>query len=110
MASDIPEAVIPVGGGEKEQQLLAHAGVSGASLVIGLIIYGFLLLGFMLWIKAEGLSIIMLFMVLYFALLGVYVWKGTRLLYPIQSQLFHCLLVSLFDTGSPDDWIMGAHV
>ena len=99
MATDIREAVIPVGGGEKEQQLLAHTGVSGASLVIGLIICGFLLLGFMRWVKAEGLSIFLLFMVPYFASLVVWVWKGTRFLYPIEPPLFLCLLLAVQTIG-----------
>lgn len=99
LAIDVREAILPLGGGEAEEQFLSHVGATGLSLVIGLALCAVLALGFMRAFRREGASIFLLFVIPYAAMLVVWVWMGGRLLYPIEPQLFLCLLLGVEALG-----------
>lgn len=86
--SDIPSAVLPIGGGVREQQLFSETSFSFLPDLIRLALFALICIGFAKWFRKEGPSIFMLSSLTYLGALFLWIWIGPRLLYPILPQLF----------------------
>jgi hypothetical protein len=92
---DLRNVVLPVGGGASEQALVERLGLPSLSLIAGAVVLALVVLGFGRWLIKDGLSVMLLFAPLYAAALLFWNWYDTRLLYPIQPQLFLAFLLGL---------------
>lgn len=92
---DLREALLPIGGGPREQAFAERIGIPFLPLVLGLVTFGLIVLGYTRWLAQEGLSVFNLFALFYFGAIFLWVWIGPRLLYPIQPQLFLGLLLGI---------------
>ncbi len=92
---DLREALLPIGGGPREQAFAERIGIPFLPLLLGLLTFGLIVLGYIRWLAQEGLSVFNLFAVVYFGVIFLWVWIGPRLLYPIQPQLFLGLLLGI---------------
>lgn len=87
------EAVVPIGGGEREIAFGKRFGVPSLSLILGLMISGLILLGSLSFLMGKGLlPTVFLFEILYLGGVLLWPWRLTRLLYPIRPFLFYQLL------------------
>jgi len=93
LGEDLRLAVFPFGGGRTEQLLADHIGLTNLPLLVGFTLSVVIIIGFGRWVWGEGLSAFLLFPIFYSGLLAVWVWNGSRLLYPIVPQLFFGLLL-----------------
>ncbi len=87
IGQDLRQAVLPVGGGAREQALAERMGVPSLPILVGFLTFGLIALGYFRWFAEEGTSVFNLFAILYFGALLLWNWVGPRLLYPIQPQL-----------------------
>ncbi len=89
---DLRELVFPLGGGKKEEALGARLGLPALSTIVGAGIFSLIVMGYLRWVRREGITLLGGFAVVYFAALMLWNWIGPRLLYPIQPQLYLALL------------------
>jgi len=87
IGQDLRQAVLPIGGGAREQALAERMGIPSLPILVGFLTFGLIALGYFRWFAKEGLSVFNLFAILYFGALLLWNWIGPRLLYPIQPQL-----------------------
>lgn len=92
---DLRAAVLPAGGGATEQRLVERLGLPSLPMLAGGVVLALVVLGFVRWLIKDGLSVMFLFALVYAAALSLWRWFGTRLLYPIQPQLFFAFLLGL---------------
>lgn len=95
LGKDLRQAIIPLGGGEREETIAQRLGVPQFPLFFGLAVSAVVILGFVRWYYRERVSALWLFAVLYSGILYVWPWEGTRLLYPIQPQIFLAFLLGI---------------
>jgi 4-amino-4-deoxy-L-arabinose transferase-like glycosyltransferase len=95
LEEDFRTAVLPLGGGFREQAFARRLGISSLPILVGLVAFALVVMGFFRWFAQEGLSAFNLFAVVYCAVLFVWVWKGPRLLYPVQPPLQFAFLLGL---------------
>ncbi len=93
LGQDLRLAVFPFGGGRTEQLLANRIGLKNLPLALGFVLSAVIAVGFGRWVWSEGLSAFVLFPIFYGGILAVWVWNGSRLLYPIVPQLFFGLLL-----------------
>ena len=92
---DYRNAVVPAGGGASEQALVERLGFPSLSLIAGAVVLALLALGSVRWLVRDGLSVMWVFALFHAAALLLWRWIGTRLLYPIQPQLYLAFLLGL---------------
>jgi hypothetical protein len=92
---DYRNAVVPAGGGASEQALVERLGFPALSLIAGAAVLALLALGSVRWLVRDGLSVMFVFALFHAAALLLWRWIGTRLLYPIQPQLYLAFLLGL---------------
>jgi hypothetical protein len=92
---DLRYAVVPAGGGASEQALVERLGFPSLSLIAGAAVLALLALGSVRWLVKDGLSVMLVFALFHGAALLLWRWIGTRLLYPIQPQLYLAFLLGL---------------
>jgi hypothetical protein len=95
IGQDLRQAVLPVGGGAREQALAERVGIPSLPILVGFLTFGLIALGYFRWFAKEGLSVFNLFAILYFGALLLWNWIGPRLLYPIQPQLYLGFLLGI---------------
>ncbi|KPL15510.1 MAG: hypothetical protein AMJ93_16575, partial [Anaerolineae bacterium SM23_84] len=109
IGQDLRQAVLPVGGGAREQALAERMGIPSLPILVGFLTFGLIALGYSRWFAKEGLSVFNLFAILYFGALLLWNWIGPRLLYPIQPQLhlgfllgLEAILIGITSVGNRD--------
>jgi hypothetical protein len=90
---DVRALLVPVGGGAREAGLFASWGLPFLRDWVGLLIDAVALVGLIQWLRREGLTTFLMALGLYYLAIGFWDWLGTRLLYPIQPQLYFALLL-----------------
>lgn len=90
------EAVIPIGGGQRELELGRRFGLANLPLLTGLIIGCLILLGIFAFLSKQGVTqTVLLFEVLYFSVILLWPWREKRFLYPILPFLYYHLLMGI---------------
>lgn len=89
------QVLVPLGGGEAEQRLFEAVGLGFQPLVLGLSFALVTGLGFVAWIRQEGLRSFNAFPLVYLGIIYFWVWEGVRFLYPINSQLVFAFLLGI---------------
>lgn len=89
----VRNAVLPLGGGNREQKVADLLGLSFLPPLIGFLIAGIVGLGIVRWFWREGACAANTFAVFYFCALFFWNWDDPRLLYPILFQLLFGLLL-----------------
>lgn len=89
------QLLIPLGGGESAQQTFATLGISFAPTLLNLLLLMIVALGFVAWIRQEGVSSFAAFAVVYLGIVYFWAWDGRRFLYPIEPQLQFALLLGI---------------
>lgn len=89
--------IVPIGGDEnsKEQAFANWLGFPSLPRVIGYLIFGLIVLGYIRWIIRENLSAFTLFALFYFGALLIWNWNDIRLLYPVQPQMQLAFLIGV---------------
>ncbi|RME74573.1 MAG: hypothetical protein D6784_09590 [Chloroflexi bacterium] len=95
LGEDLRDAVLPFGGGSREQALGLRLGLPNLPHLIGYLTFILLVLGWGRWLRQEGLSVFNFAGILYFGAMFLWVWEGPRLLYPIQPQLEFGMLLGI---------------
>lgn len=95
LGQDVRLAVIPVGGGEREQEIAGRLGVPFLPRLFGYFVSTLIAVGLARWLYKDGITAFALFAIFYFLALQVWVWNGARLLYPIQPQLFFGFMLGI---------------
>jgi hypothetical protein len=95
LLKDLRQAVLPIGGGAREQAFGEWIGVPLLPDLVGALTLVLIVLGFVTWFAHDGVSAFSLFAILHFGALLLWNWKGPRLLYPIQPQLLLAFLLGL---------------
>jgi hypothetical protein len=93
--SDIRRLVLPAGGGAREQAIADRLGLPNLPVVIGLLTFGLVALGYGCWLRSSGLTLLNLFAPLYVVGLLFWNWDSPRLLYPVQPPLQFALLLGI---------------
>lgn len=93
--SDFRQILLPFGGGAGEQAFADRLGLPALPLAIALLSTALLALGLVVWYRRYGLSAALLFTVLYVLALIIWPWGLSRLLYPVQPQLFFAFLLGI---------------
>lgn len=85
----VRQTIIPLGGGLglRERAFAERIGLAFLPDLIGFLVSGTIILGFVWWTFTEGISSFILFAICYLVILMVWSWDDPRLLYPIQPQL-----------------------
>lgn len=92
---DMRVIAFPLGGGGREEALAERIGLPFLPLLFGFCISGLVLFGWYRQFKQEGLTLLLMFGVVYLATLFLWVWDDPRLLYPIQPQIQLGLLLGI---------------
>ncbi len=92
---DIRSVALPIGGGEREQELADAAGIPALPSIFGILIFVLVSFGLIRFFTQESPSLFVSFAVVYFAAILFWDWNDTRLLYPIQPQIHLGLLSGL---------------
>ena len=93
--SDVRVIALPIGGGDREQEIADHLGLSSLPILIGYLTSALVIGGVIrLWVR-HGKSLFLLFAILYFAAIFFWYWNDPRLLYPIQVQIFMAFFAGL---------------
>jgi len=95
LGEDLRQAILPLGGGPREQIVAERIGIPSLPILVGVFTFGLIVLGYFRWFVQEGLSVFNLYAILYSGALFLWVWKGPRLLYPIQAQLHFGFLLGI---------------
>jgi hypothetical protein len=90
---DLREAVLPVGGGEREQALALRLGMPWLSMAVCLLTLGLVVVGWLTWWVKDGMTAFGFGAVVYCAAILLWNWSGARLLYPVMPQLLLCFLI-----------------
>jgi hypothetical protein len=89
------QVLVPLGGGVTEKNLLNSLGLAPQPFISGLLFTALVLLGFVTWIRQEGISSFNLFPVVYLGVIYFWEWEGVRFLYPIAPQLQMAFLLAM---------------
>lgn len=89
------QLLVPLGGGDTEDQLLSQLGLPSTLLARGLVLAAIVALGFLAWIRQEGLSSFNTFALVYAGIIYFWYWDGPRFLYPIEPQLQFAFLLGI---------------
>lgn len=92
---DLRRLVLPTGGGTREQVLANRLGMPALPRIIGLLSFALVVLGYVLWLREEGINLLSLFVPLYAVALLFWNWDSPRLLYPVQPPLEFALLLGV---------------
>lgn len=95
LGQDVRRAILPIGGGAREQAFAEQLGVPFLPMLVGFAVFGLVAVGYSRWLIQEGLSAFNLFAVVYFGALFLWVWDDPRLLYPILPQLQYAFLLGI---------------
>jgi 4-amino-4-deoxy-L-arabinose transferase-like glycosyltransferase len=95
IGKDIRAVALPIGGGEREQELADAFGIPALPSVFGILVALLVIFGLIRLFTQERLSLFLSFAVLYFAAILFWDWNDLRLLYPIQPQIHLGLLSAL---------------
>lgn len=93
--SDLRRLVLPTGGGDREQIIANRLGLPALPLVIGLLTFALVVLGYVRWLREDGIKLLSLFTPLYLVALLFWNWDSPRLLYPVQPPLEFALLLGI---------------
>jgi hypothetical protein len=93
--SDMRQLVLPAGGGDREQALADRLGLPNLPVVIGLLTFGLIVLGYVRWLGKSGVRLLSLFTPIYVVGLLFWNWDSPRLLYPVQPPLQFALLLGI---------------
>jgi hypothetical protein len=88
-------AAIPVGGGDREQQLADRLGVPFLPIALGYAVTLLAGLGFIRSCRTNGITAFYLFGTLYAGALFLWVWNDVRLLFPILPHIQLGLLMGI---------------
>lgn len=92
---DIPSTILPgIHSGAVWNLADAH-GVRPLVGLVGMLVTALLALGFVHWLRREGVSALLAVVLPYALALLAWDWTGPRLLYPIQVQLAYAFLLGL---------------
>lgn len=89
------QLLVPLGGGDSEERILAQLGLPSPLLARGLVLAAVVALGFLMWVRQEGLSSFNTFAPVYFGIIYFWYWDGPRFLYPIEPQLQFAFLLGI---------------
>lgn len=89
------QLLIPIGGGEIEKNFLGALGFTEQPFLVGLFLVGMMTLGWIVWVRYDGVSAFNLFPFIYLGLVYFWDWEGIRFLYPIASQLQFAFLIAI---------------
>jgi 4-amino-4-deoxy-L-arabinose transferase-like glycosyltransferase len=95
IGKDIRFVALPIGGGQREQELADTLGIPALPSIFGFLIAVLVIFGFIRFFAQEGLSLFLSFAVVYFAAILFWDWNDIRLLYPIQPQIYLGLITGL---------------
>lgn len=95
LGKDVRRAILPIGGGVREQAFADRLGLPFLPWLVGFATFGLVAVGCFRWLRQEGLSAFNLFAVVYFGALFLWVWNDPRLLYPILPQLQYAFLLGI---------------
>jgi hypothetical protein len=84
---DIRQAILPIGGGSREQSLANQIGVPIIPQILGFLVSFTAILGLLRSIGRNEFNLFGVFSLIYLAAIFFWNWDGTRLLYPIQPQI-----------------------
>jgi hypothetical protein len=88
LGADVRTAISPFPGATRERAFVKQIGMPWLSGLIGSIFSGVMIFGLIQWFKLEKITAFNLTSVIYFASLFLWVWDGSRFLFPILPQLF----------------------
>ncbi len=92
---DIRQAVLPIGGGIREQSLTNQIGIPIFPQILGFFISFIVILGLLRLIRHKEFNLFGVFSLIYLAAIFFWYWDGTRLLYPIQPQILLGFVVGI---------------
>jgi hypothetical protein len=95
VTADIPSTLLPVGGGVREQGFIEQTGLFILPGLFRLGLVSLLLIGLVRWLQVERVSIFLLSAPVYLAALFLWLWSGSRLLYPVLPQLYFAFLLGI---------------
>lgn len=96
LGSDVRAITLPYGEGILSQFIERTLGDSTLfMLTFGFMVSGLVIFGLYRLVLQEGLSLFILYAILYFCALFLWIWNNPRLLYPIQPQIQLGWLVAL---------------
>lgn len=84
---DLRTAVIPFAGTGGEEAFASRIGIPLLPVIIGWLIFGITIFGYIRWAKLERLTVFILSSIIYFTALFAWVWNEPRFLNPIAPQL-----------------------
>jgi hypothetical protein len=96
LGSDLRAITVPFG--ESVIRGIVDRFSGSASLwlpIFGYIVSSLVILGLLRLLLQEGLSLFLLFPILYFCALSIWIWNKPRLLYPIQPQIQLAWIIAL---------------
>ncbi len=92
---DLRQAVLPLGGGERERAAAERLGLPMLPQLVAFLLSGLIGLGVARACAREGLSLFLLVPLIYLPVLLIWKAGGPRLLYPMQPALFLNLLLGI---------------
>jgi hypothetical protein len=92
---DIRQAVLPIGGGIREQSLANQIGIPIFPQILGFFISFTVILGLFRLIRHNEFNLFGIFSLIYLAAIFFWYWDGTRLLYPVQPQILLGLVIGI---------------
>jgi hypothetical protein len=92
---DLRKLALPMGAGYTEQRLADFIGLPDLPQFIGYVVSALIIFGILRAGLRDGFSVFLIFAIVYFPMMFLWVWLGTRLLYPIQPQIQLGLLFAL---------------
>ena len=95
LGRDVRAVAFPFGGGDAEQSLADRLGVPQLPASIGYLTSLLVLIGWLRHVRYDGLSLFIAFGAIYFAVLFLWIWNDSRMLYPIQFQIHLGFLLGL---------------
>jgi 4-amino-4-deoxy-L-arabinose transferase-like glycosyltransferase len=95
LGADIRQAILPIGGGLREQDFANRIGVPNLPQIFGYFISFTVILGLFRLIRQYEYSLFGIFSLIYLVAIFFWNWDGTRLLYPIQIQLLLGFLLGI---------------
>jgi hypothetical protein len=95
LGRDLRAVALPVGGGVREQQFADSLGLPNLPLIFGYLVSALVIAGWVRLFMHDGLSVLLIFTVLYLG--AIFLWLGNtvRFMYPIQPFIFLGMLFSL---------------
>jgi Dolichyl-phosphate-mannose-protein mannosyltransferase len=95
IGKDIRSVALPIGGGEREQAMADALGIPALPTILGFLVAIVVIFGLVRLLAQERASLLLSFAIVYFGALLLWSWNDTRLLYPIQPQIYLGLLAGL---------------